>query len=211
MAEFTRPVLRYLNNLFGFVGGRIGLDRFDLVQPIQPVLDVSRIAQRASSVTLEDGLWIHTHTLTHAGAGVRRSAVDVYDAIRSELDYPTDQLDAWILDVWGLVNTPANLSIASAALLLPSTFPGSGGLLPVALLRFWSATVSVSSSAGTGDYNAMVSTAPNAVAQDQIRFPVRVPRGGRHSVRSESTGALQTTIHYLCWVGPRGSTPPGVV
>lgn len=209
MAKFTRSILRILNRLYRFgSGGPQGTDTLDLTSPIQLVHDVSREAELGSGKDLEGGYFFIPYSVTHAGAGSVNEEITPATALGNVAETAGEDLDVWILEV--LTHDNLNvISLLTVDLIFPSTFPGltpGAGYTPVLPIYIQSGTTEVCAPGAGGYLYAGVGTAAVRSA-----LPVRYPSvGATIGIRSTVTGATAFDLFLLCWVAPKGTTPPGV-
>lgn len=198
MARFLSQPLKVLDRIYNFVGGETQRSAFDIGAQVQPVHDVSREAERGAGTFFQI-----SQTQTHVGADTQQNQTGLADNLPSGFDLDEDE--AWLIDAFATSDTA---NIANCVLGFTR-----GTVVDLALAgRYFQThkwdTAPYTLSAG---YVPLVYSV--GVAQ-MVRLPMWLgPQGTGGvlmNVRSTSTGALSVDVTAVMWIGPRGSTPPGL-
>jgi hypothetical protein len=203
--KFLNEVLLAVNRILKFEGGDIGLPVVEGDLPITRVYDLSRLSDKNSGKGVCDGQYVCQETLTHAAANNQYTARDIYAAAAAQFSEPVQSLDVWWImhgAHWTANITQLAMGLAFTATEVPGTYSGAG--VAYRLLSWWDTALYMADYAGTGDALAL--------ADADRPWPVRpflIPRGARLTYRSVSSGVGVIYPWTLCWVGPRGASPPG--
>ena len=144
-------------------------------------------------------LFDYTATLTHVGAATEYDAADV--VAQFPAGFESAEHDAWLLSASADLSAAA-LSVAAFALEQGvNAATGMGGTDEVLLY-----------STGFTAVSATKWVAIPAGGTVGLRSgPVRIEPGATMKFRSSSTGNLTTQITAHFWIGPIGTTPPGMM
>ena len=198
MADFRSRTLIVLDKLYDFVAQNTAPTRFDLAGRIQPVHDVSRAMELGTGTFFQINL-----TQTHAVADTQTNQASLAENIPAGYDLTVDE--AWLIDAYATSDT-ANLANCVLGF-------SRGIVSPLALGGEWFQTHKWDSA----PYTLVVPNVPlvYSVGSDKMmRLPMWLGPQGTGGVlmncRSTSTGALSISVSAILWIGPRGTSPPGM-
>lgn len=206
--RFLSRGVSILDRVYRFVGGQVFTDRFALRSAIQPVHDLSRMAELHSQLDAFGGLVWPAVTLEHAAADTRDGTYDPFGATQTipawpgnsaGLEVPTDAW-AWLLAL-GVVHDVATDPVVNVSVAYPAA-GGSGLALDLPIARFGQPTRS---------FNASVADLVEFSDPPTLtRLPVPILNGGAVRVRSVSAAAGTSQTNLVIWVGKTGTYPPGL-
>lgn len=204
MPQFLKRPLGLIDRLFRVDGAQPAPTQLSTELPIQPVLDVSRMAELGRPDGGAFGLFIQGVDLAHAGADTQEGSYDPY-AVTDSL-YPNEDVWCWLLGMWAAASasalTAASQSLAYAP--LANSIPRRDRLL-----WYSNAVVSLSDQ-GVAPATLPVAYIPSATSPRDA-MPVAVPPGSVIRVIAISSGAIATErFEGLFWAGPLGARPPGL-
>jgi len=201
MAGILQRAIQVLDRLYNFPGGTRGLNEFDLAGPIQPVHDLSRMAEFGARGAADNGYLYLGQALENATAGAATifAATDVYAAFEAFTDRQFRQADhtLWLARLFGDLEQVGSSNWTSAA---------SGVIFPdtrTLLLAEWAADRSPIASAGRRPLARLTTTPP-------LYRPLFFPTGSTWNTSSLSTDDNIMRAHSIWWAGPIGVTPPGM-
>lgn len=200
MGDFTRKPLGVLDNLYRFVGGQTGPNRFAEDMDIQPVHDLSREAELGNSQTGDNGYFNRGFGLAHVGTGTLFGTADIYARTFKNLD-PFD-VDIWAIDALCNINDAGDFASAACGIEYPVS-DGFGDSEVKIVREFTTPTVALF----TG---GLIPVPP---VDDFCVLPLYVPHGSLIGVTSTSDNSGTVTVRTLIlfWAGARGTTPPGMM
>jgi len=211
MAEFRARVLGVLDRIYKFTAAKAYTNKMDLSSPIQLVHDVSREAE-VSGLGNEIGHVVIPVDITHAGSGSETGLIDLYGTLRGGWyeDLNEEQIQIWLLRIGASLSGTAytELNIGFAPDNLPITTTSGHTLFPL-----WRAqAVEIFTNYGGAAQRALVvDPTDTLIAPDSGNLPLLIPHQEcRLTYRGTSTGAINVYLRFYCWVGPRGTTPPGM-
>jgi len=200
--RFEARPLRYLDALYKMVGGLSGPNTFAVESAIQPVHDVSRIAQIGSGFSDQLGYFVAGVTDVHSGAGAIRASLDPYDQVDAR-GFPRADSGVWLISAFGTCSSSANFVTAGVAITyptIPDAFAGQQILthiFPDALLAVTTTPVLIGDLARVTEHNPV--------------SPLFIPDGSTLDFLTQAvTGANTINLHALMWAGARGALPPGL-
>ena len=209
MARIRKPVLKLLENLYGFIDGQSGAPtEVELGLGITPVHDLSRMAEFGASEGPRAGLWLMSAQNIHVGVGGIATDVDFVTAgfWKESFKFDANQQWVWILGAYLMAND--NTDFASAQILMrPGTIANVGiasGPAPAVANRLIARFTSVPT-----DGSQSVGLATNA-SPDPLPMLVFDPTADiRFESISDTLGTVTVTHNLVIWVGPIGVMPPG--
>ena len=213
MARYNSRALQVLDRIYKFVGDKALGREMELSVPIQPVHDLSREAELGAGHGGTGGWIAYAHS--QQGIGQQESSVDVFAYIQPFLaSVPLENIDVWLMDVFCTTENEAAFVNATAAVCFPITEANLAGITGSSELQYrlvgnWDDAMKVADKAGTNvdlvgvlKYNTFLTPIGRGL-------PMRVFRGSFFTLLTNS-GANDTTLTWIMWVGPKGVPPPGV-
>lgn len=213
--EFRAWGLSSLANIFVTGGAARVPDKIDLNAPAQPVVDLSRLAQRGRLASFQ-----MQAAIPAAPGGATVVYVEASSIADTVAAAANDQLDIWIMRLACLVDQ-ANYANFSAARFWAVPFANSWDIIagpppvsgevgyPYVLQTFAGATSSRLTGFAIGGYQWAAAKAGNDAPREMLPFLVR-PDGGSFGFEFDGSDACQVLGLFECWIGPRGGTPPGM-
>jgi len=219
MPRFLNPVLGAIDRLFRIDGAVKTVSRIDLENPIQPVLDVSRYAERGLGQYL--GLVRYDGSHVHGAANAQKSVVNIAANILQPLGFipaggpsgpgqPSPDSDFWVWLMGTAMRTSSAANFSWGAIARESqsaaVYPvlGTAGDQAESLFQ-WS---KVSEQAGYTGVGTVYPVMPDTYNQLRI-YPVPLYPGDVLAIRSTTTGAATITWAMYLWIGRAGTGPPG--
>jgi len=211
VVKILRPVLRLLEELYGFPGAQKGApEEIDLALGIQPVHDLSRMAAigAASNHRESHGYWLASAFQTFGGApgSLNENLNLVSPAVRSE-GYTLDEATqwAWVIDVWATSDVLAGFNLIQVLIrgITNDFFIGPSPDAPSSTDRLIYRSVAASAT----NTNVALPTTNN-----QVTFPALIlsPQDGlRFEANAVAPAVIVFTENVLLWIGKRGTFPPG--
>lgn len=209
MGEFTKNPLKALDGIYRFLGGMSGLRRFALESEIQPVHDVSRLAELAGFGGRQ-GYWLAQATQLHVAAGEIANSITPYastNSLNGWLNPLPSDLRVWVIDCFAnrISGTASLFEAAAVVMVYPAEMVGpsdaAAGLDQNVLL--WRGDI----------LNAFVDAVDDDTAPaKKFAMPALLEPGQLLSLSSQQAGAgaIGIRVAALLWVGTAGTTPPGL-
>lgn len=185
----------------------------DLTGPIQPVADVSRLAQYQQ---IGLGAWTTSMSVAHGSANTQRATI----ALRTALLLLDPAVDPDAVDVWlmgaalNLSSTAqaGNLSEAAVGIIPSNTPPSVAAASRCLIVALWDNYFTTEIISGEGA-SALLNDSSNQVSPPN-QYPIMIrPDTSDAGVAliSISSGAL-TSVVATCrfWITPRNGSPPGM-
>jgi len=217
MARIGRPgVLGVIDRLFAVddavkAPGKIGLNA-----AITLVHDVSRQAERGAAFGLNGGFYTVGGLNAHAAANTQANAYYPLNLFANLLRVQHTELSVWLLSAGAQCAQAdsGNITRLACAVLLPerlSIGPGTGG--PTGYVYrpiLYAVTGNFTVFGDKGGVSAIAAALSNSALDATAFAPIPLPYDSYITQRSVSSGAVDITFSYLCWVGRAGTTPPGM-
>lgn len=205
MGSVRTAIFRAATGIYQFAGGTRGLDQVDTIPPIQPVVNLQRLAEIGSGFGQFWGYDSISLVADHAALTTAYDAVDPFGTgIMGSLQ--TREQDCWAWIIEASARAVGGGTISAATLALAQT--GISGAITnhlVPILRV-NGDMGPSSSGGDqllnwDDGAAMIGTFPKLVTPGQLQW---------RSVINVAGAGRSTVAQLLMWYGPRGVLPPGL-
>lgn len=209
--KFYNRALDALDRIYGIEGG---ISRVDLIglDPVQLVHDVSREAEAAMGFVGNAALiFAATDGLGNPSYGsLTRDAFLAQADVRNELatrGLDPSEVDVWVLGLMGVLSTAtaANFAAARQGVRVGSQ-TGGGVIYPLV----WWTNEDVTMVSG-GVTFLRTGNVPDTFGQQLL--PILVPDLPNSAflgrVQDDGVGPVTCTMFWRCWIGPKGSFPPG--
>jgi len=211
MASFRKRVLQALNRIYSPDEGA-SPRQIQTDTEIQIVHDVSRQSEIGASLGKWSGFFVNQLDLTHAAADTQRGFLDPYARvingnILESTPPPVEEWWIWHINTmaWTSASNLTSLSIAVVYDNGLMAYSPNDVFFPV---FYSSALYSFANYAASGGTTVITMVGANNDAR-LIREPLLMPYGARHTFQSVSSGAMTVHCQVLCWVGMKGTLPPG--
>lgn len=205
-----------LDRIYRFVGGISPTRAISVEQPVTLVHDLSREAERGSGYGEWEGFWVFGGTNAHAGASTLVSVYWPTQAAAALLGISATEIGVWLKAVSQFCPTvdAANWSSSQVAMgyqarISPGAPYGPAGA-PYRLLQWSQAAQVTAVGDAAGGSTVSIAAQQMALSPPWQEPSIYVPQDSAITFRSISTGVVNITCNLLCWVGPRGASPPGM-
>lgn len=218
MTTFRRKGLGILERLYRFTSAVKAPSTVELESGIQLVHDVSREVELAS-YTRNEGYFVYSQTVTHAGGGALYQSRDMYFQATSRSDYGVgedtekDDISLWLIDYSAWSDDASDNTNYAVSL----NYDANSGGIPLHVAEIivpifaWDAATGATRDFPNFAFNDTEQQLLNELSASQLpSLPYPVFNGVRLNTYSFAGAAVEVRIHTLWWVGRRGTTPPGM-
>lgn len=217
MTRFLSSPLRALGRIFSFQGGAALANNVDTVSPIQPVLDVSGLAEYGSGLGPFRGYFICEYIPDHSGgASTDAMEVDPYEILAGLV--PTVpkrmEVDIWAIGTGSRMNNNDIPDFTAASVAIHYAIGGYHGMNAGSMFQLIAnldAGILVGDPVGGWDATLVDST--GGLTPTYPNMPFLVAPTGQVCFLSTSSGAIALAaldIQAIFWAGPTGTRPPGL-
>jgi len=208
VAGILQRVIQVLDRLYNFPGGTRGLAEFDLAGAIQPVHDLSRMADMGARGAEDNGYLYVSSNLANISGGAATTLDLVvpytsFDASAAAQNFRSVDHRLWLVDVYCTVDptNAGNWTETIATIQIRNKMTQDG----IQILQRWNA-----------DHFAPISGGlrPATIDQDfasQVQFPLFLPSESLLAIGMVSTNDCESTVYTTWWAGPIGVSPPGML